>query len=140
MSGPAPKRDAERVRSNEPASGAARHGALRPVSIPNADRKNWHARALSWYESLKTSGQSDYFQDSDWAMAKIICDYLTLWYERPRAMDMANIETMMSKLGTTEGARRQILRVELDAPVVEDKSASLIAIDGYKDLLAKKTG
>lgn len=140
MPGPAPKRDAERVRSNEPASGAARHGGLRPVNIPNADRKNWHPRALAWYESLKTSGQQDFFQDSDWAAAKILCDYLTLWYERPRAMDMANITTMMGRLGTTEGDRRQILRVELDAPVEEDKSASLVAIEGYRDLLAKKSG
>jgi hypothetical protein len=140
MPGPAPKRDAERVRSPEPASGAARHGELRPVSIPNADRKNWHPRAIAWYDSLKTSGQQDYYQDSDWQTAKIICDYLTLWYERPRAMDMANIFAMMGRLGSTEGDRRQILRVELDAPVVEDKSASLIAIEGYKAKLSQKSG
>jgi hypothetical protein len=140
MPGPAPKRDAERVRSNEPASGAARHGELRSVSIPNADRKNWHPRAIAWYDSLKTSGQQDYYQDSDWQTAKIIADYLTLWYQKPRAMDMANIFAMMGRLGSTEGDRRQILRVELDAPVVEDKSASLIAIEGYRDLLAKKSG
>lgn len=140
MPGPAPKRSAERVRTAEPASGPARMGGLRPVTIPNADRKNWHVRATSWFDSLKTSGQADFYQDSDWAMAKIIADYLTLWYERPRAMDMANIETMMSKLGTTEGARRQILRVELEAPSEEDRSVALIAIDGYRDLLKKKSG
>lgn len=140
MPGPAPKRSAERVRTAEPASGAARMGELRPTSVPNADRKNWHARATSWFDSLKTSGQADYFQDSDWATAKIIADYLTLWYDRPRAMDMANIFAMMGRLGTTEGDRRQILRVELEAPVVENKSASLIAIEGYKGLLGKKTG
>jgi hypothetical protein len=55
-------------------------------------------------------------------------------------MDMANITAMMGRLGTTEGDRRQILRVELDLPVVEDKSASLIAIEGYKDMLTKKSG
>ena len=140
MPGPAPKRDAERVRSAEPASGPARHGELRSVSIPNADRKNWHPRAISWYDSLKTSGQADFYQDSDWATAKIIADYLTRWYSNPKAMDMANIFAMMGRLGGTEGDRRQILRVELSEPVVEDKSASLIAIEGYKDMLAKKSG
>lgn len=138
MPGPPPKRDAERARTNEPASGAARHGELRPVNIPNADRKNWHPRAISWYESLKTSGQSDYFQDSDWATAKIVCDYLTQWYERPRAMDMANIMGLMAQLGTTEGSRRQILRVELDQPVVEEKSAQLVAIESYRDVLTRR--
>lgn len=138
MPGPPPKRDAERTRRNVPESGAARHGSLRPVSVPNADRKNWHPRAIAWFDALKTSGTADYYQDSDWAMAKIIADYLTLWYQRPRAMDMANIEAMMSKLGTTEGARRQILRLELEPIVEEDKSATLIAIDGYREALLKK--
>lgn len=140
MPGPAPKREAERVRSAEPASGAARHGELRSTSIPNADRKNWHPRAIAWYDSLKSSGQEDFYQDSDWAMAKIIADYLTRWYSNPKAMDMTNIMTMMGRLGTTEGDRRQILRVELEKPVEEDKSASLIAIEGYRDMLAKKAG
>lgn len=138
MPGPPPKRDAERARHNEPASGAARHGELRPVIIPNADRKTWHKRATAWYESLKNSGQSDYFQESDWATAKIVCDYLTQWYERPRAMDMANIMGLMAQLGTTEGSRRQILRVELDQPAVEEKSAQLVAIESYRDVLARK--
>lgn len=138
MPGPAPKRDAERARSNEPASGAARHGELRPVNIPNADRKNWHKRAIEWYDSLKNSGQADYFQESDWAQAKIVCDYLTQWYDRPRAMDMANIMAMMGRLGTSEGDRRQILRIELEQPVVEEKSAQLVAIDSYRDVLSRK--
>lgn len=131
----APKRDAERTRRVEPKTGAARHGELRPVKIPPAD-KNWHKRAKELYRSLKTSGQADYFQDSDWAYARILCDYLTRWYEFPKAMDGANLEAMMSKLGMTEGARRQILRVELDVPEEAKPDAELVAIDGYRDSLA----
>lgn len=134
---PPPKRDAERARSNEPASGAARHGEMKPVSIPNADRRHWHPRAVSLYESLKSSGQADYFQNSDWAYAKVICDYLTQCYSRGfKAMDMANINAMVGRLGVTEGDRRQILRVELDAPQVEEKSAAEQAIDAYANVLA----
>ena len=134
MPGPAPKRDAERTRRGDPVSGVARHGEARPVKIPPVDG-NWHKRAKELYRSLKTSGQSDYFQDSDWAYARILCDYLTRWYESPRAMDGANIEQMMSKLGMTEGARRQVLRVELDLPEEELPDAELVSIDGYKGLL-----
>lgn len=137
MPGPAPKKDAERTRNAEPASGAARHGELRPVRIPSADGK-WHKRATEWYKSLKTSGQSDYYQDSDWATAKIIADYLTMWYERPRAGDMANIEALMGKLGTTEGARRQVLRVELDEPTEDEHDAQIVAISTYQDMLGQK--
>lgn len=136
MPGPAPKRDAERARSNEPASGAARHGEARPVTIPRADRKNWHPRAIELYDSLKSSGQSDFYQDSDWAMARVICDYLTNCYTRGfKAMDMANIHTMLGRLGVTEGDRRQILRVELDQPEVVEKSAAEQAVDAYKNVL-----
>lgn len=134
MPGPAPKRAAERTRTPDPKSGVARHGELRAVKIPPADR-DWHKRAKEFYNSLKTSGQADYFQDSDWAYARVLCDYLTLWYERPRAMDGANIEAMMSKLGATEGARRQILRIELDLPEEETPDAQLYAIGGYEKLL-----
>lgn len=134
MPGPAPKREAERTRRGDPKSGVARHGELRPVKIPPVDQ-TWHKRAKELYKSLKTSGQADYFQDSDWAYARILCDYLTLWYSKPRAMDGANIEQMMSKLGMTEGARRQILRVELDLPEDERPDAEVVAIDSYQAML-----
>jgi hypothetical protein len=107
---------------------------MRPVKIPPVDGA-WHKRAKELYKSLKTSGQADYFQDSDWAYARILCDYLTRWYEMPRAMDGANIEQMMSKLGMTEGARRQTLRIELDMPEAEKPDAQLVAISGYQNLL-----
>ncbi|WP_024816958.1 MULTISPECIES: hypothetical protein [unclassified Arthrobacter] len=136
MSGPAAKRDAERARRNEPASGAARHGQLRPVTIPNADRKNWHPRATALFESFKTSGQRDFMQDTDWQMLKIACDLLTQYYERPKAMDMQNIERILSSLGVTEGARRQQLRIELEVPPVEEKSAA----DAAREMYAARMG
>lgn len=134
MPGPAPKRSAERSRTKEPKSGEARQGELRGVKIPPAD-KDWHRRAKELYNSLRTSGQADFFQNSDWAYARILCDYLTRWYANPRAMDMQNIETMLSKLGTSEGARRQILRVELELPEEETPDAQLYAINSYESLL-----
>lgn len=134
MPGPPPKRDAERTRTAEPKSGTARHGELREVKIPPVDG-SWHKRAKELYKSLKTSGQADYYQDSDWAYARILCDYLTRWYEMPRAMDGANIEQMMSKLGMTEGSRRQILRIELDVPEEERPDAQLVAIGNYQNIL-----
>ena len=137
MPGPPPKRSEERTRRGEPASGPARHGELRPVKIPNADPK-WHKRAKAWYASLKTSGMADFYQDSDWTTAQIIADYITLWYERPRAMDMANITGMMGKLGSTEGDRRATLRIELSEPAVEEQDAQVVAIAAYKDMLAER--
>lgn len=125
------KKDEERVRRPDPVSGKARHGELRPTKAPNV-KSDWHPNAKAWFKSLKNSGQSDYFQDSDWAMAVLCADYLTKWYEKPRAMDMQNILTMMAKLGTTEADRRQLLRIELEMPAEDEKPAALVAIEGYK--------
>ena len=137
MPGPAPKRDAERTRTPAPKSGVARHGEMQPVTIPPV-RQDWHPRAKELYKAFRTSGQSDYFQNSDWAYLQIVCDYLTKWYERPRAMDATNIEQMLSKLGATEGARRQVLRIELDRPEEDKPDAQLFAINGYENLLGVK--
>lgn len=140
MPGPPPKRSEERTSRHVPANGHARKGDLMPVArIPNAD-PNWHKRAKSWYKSLRTSGMSAYYQDSDWATAQMIGDYITLWYKRPRAMDMANIMSLMAQLGTTEGARRGVLRVELSEPEETAEDAQIAAIQEYKAILAGGSG
>ena len=136
MPGPAPKRDAERTRSAAPASGAARHGQMRPTGKFSADR-TWHPRARALFDSFKTSGQSDYFQDSDWITLKIACDMLTKYYERPKAMDMQNIWSMLTSLGATEGTRRQALRLELEFPEAPDTSVADAAIDFYKERMKR---
>lgn len=136
MPGPAPKRESERTRRGTPESGPARHGQLRPTSNHNAD-KTWHKRAVALFDSFKNSGQADFFQDSDWITLKIVCDLLTTYYERPKAMDMQNIWSMLTSLGVTEGARRQVLRVELERPEVPDTSVADAAIDLYQERLKR---
>ena len=94
------------------------------------------------FRSLETSGQSDYYQDSDWAKVLILGDYITAWYDDPRlkmgAIHMANIMQMMSSLGVSEGDRRQVMRVELDLPETPEESEAVVAIANYKDRLKKK--
>lgn len=46
---------------------------LRDVTVPNIP-KHWHPIARRLFESLKTSGQADRFQNSDWAFAYTIID------------------------------------------------------------------
>lgn len=138
MAGRVQKRAAERTGHYQPVTGEARVGQLRPVKRVNPDKKNWHARALAWFESLKTSGQADYFQDSDWAQAKIIADMLTYVYDvkfQRTAQMMDTISTMMSKLGTTEADRRQLLRLELEHPVELDESPGVKAEVAYLELI-----
>lgn len=133
---PLPKKEAERTRKADPKAGPARHLEQKPVKVPPPD-KDWHKRAKELYRSLKTSGQADAYQDSDWAYARVLCDYLTQWYNRTSggAMDAANITSMMQQLGMTEGARRSTLRIELNPPEEELPDAQLVAINGWKDQL-----
>lgn len=139
MPGPPPKKDSERTRRNTPESGAARHDLFLPVTIPNADVKNWHPRATALFNSLKTSGQASSYQDSDWAVAKILCDYLTKCYESGfKAMDMTNITAMLGRLGCTEGDRRQILRLELEHEQEKPTSAGDAAVIDIKTRLTQR--
>lgn len=130
-----PKREGERVRrtpKDEPIS----RGTMMPVRVPNAD-PSWHPLVKNWYKSLKTSGISKYYQNSDWATAQLIAHELSIQFETKRhsAEMMATLFSAMKSLGTTEGDRRS-MRIELDQMKdgEEEKSAKVVAMDAYKNI------
>jgi hypothetical protein len=112
-----------------------RKGELRPVTIPDPDPE-WHEIAARWYNSAATSGQSDFYQDSDWAIAYLVASeihrYLT---EAPKqsAFLLQTILDASKDLLYTDGSRRR-LRLELSevelAPVVD---LAEVAIQKYRD-------
>ncbi len=103
MPGPPPKRSDERRRVNVPAAGPVEkvdisqiawddEGSLeylikQPIIIPetpkvaageeNAGQEDWHPIALEFWESLKCSGQALYWEPSDWAVAKLMCESIS---------------------------------------------------------------
>lgn len=119
----------------------AKRGTLQAVSIPNAPR-DWHPIARRVWESLKTSGQSEFFQDSDWAYAYSLCEELSL-YKKPRITSdgieyhkrspemFKALLTGMERLLMTEGDRRKV-RVELHEPEPEKDDAVVLAIAEYQ--------
>lgn len=83
-----PKREDELARPRHRKGGntvSVTKGIARPTSIPRADR-SWHPIAKRLYNSLKTSGQADFYQNSDWALAYSLCDDLSRY---KRAEDRA---------------------------------------------------
>src|SRR5689334_6997128 len=77
MPGPPPKRDAQRRRKNDPAAGpATKATAAAKVRVPAADRK-WHPVARRWYQSLRESGQSQFYEPSDWATAFVLAESMS---------------------------------------------------------------
>jgi hypothetical protein len=131
--GPLPKRSEERTRRNKPENEGGvplSKGERVPYRVPTVD-SNWHPRAKQWYRSLSRSGMRDYYELSDYEMARVLCDALTEYYKRPTAMMLATILQGMTSLGVTEGERRR-MRIELEDPKENETSASLVAIDTYR--------
>lgn len=131
--GPMPKRSEERTRRNKPENEGGiplSKGERVPFKVPPAD-PNWAPRAKQWYKSLSRSGMRDYYELSDYEMARLLCDALTEYYKRPTAMMLATILQGMTSLGVTEGERRR-MRIELEDPKENETPASVTAISNYR--------
>jgi len=86
-------------------------GAVIP---PEAD-PDWHPAILRFYESLKTAGQSSFYETSDWGLIQYLCtrESMNLKSSRPSAQMTGFFIAALSDLLVTEGARRRA-RIELD--------------------------
>lgn len=140
MPGPVPKRSENRRRRNKPADGlkVVHAQGQKTVKIPPV-RAKWHPMMKQWYQSLKTSGQAQFYQDSDWATAVMWCHVMSEHLATGEPVKAAVMEAFTKAAGslmTTEGERRR-LRVELTAAEAPaEDHATLSVISGYKDLLA----
>jgi hypothetical protein len=107
-------------------------GEMRKVTVPNAD-PDWHPIAVMFWKSLKTSGQCDFYQNSDWAYAYSIAEDLSLYKKSGRrSSQMAQvIYAAMSNLLVTEADRRRI-RIELHEPESGEDLASVTAIQSAR--------
>lgn len=146
------KRESELARPRSRKGGdpqPVKRGELKAVTIPNAPR-DWHPIARRIWDSLKTSGQSEFFQDSDWAYAYSLCEELSL-YKKPKVNSSGEeyhkrspemfkaLLSGMEKLLMTEGDRRKV-RVELHEPEPEQDEASVLAIADYRAELGLDEG
>lgn len=114
MRGPVPKRSDQRVRRNKPdGPEVTKISGASTVKAPAEDR-DWHNTAKRWFRSLKKSGQAIFYEPSDWAYAQLAADLLSseMQREKPRAVMVSQILSMMDNLLTSEGARRRV-RIEL---------------------------
>lgn len=131
--GPLPKRSDQRRRRNQPddVSGIRHADASVDVEAPPA-LKSWHPAARRWFESLAESGQSAFYEPSDWATAYVLAETMSREL-RPRVVGVtkdgdvikasvpisgASLSAILkgcSTLGVTEGDRLR-LRIELTPP------------------------
>lgn len=133
--GPVPNHSDDLARPRERKGGdvqAVTKGVRRPTRGYNADR-DWHPIARKLWDAVKESGQTDFYQQSDWAILYSLCDDLSHFKNSgKRSSQMA--QTIYSALGNllvTEGDRRRV-RIELDEPMPEKEPAAVLAIASYK--------
>lgn len=90
--------------------------------------------ATRWYDSLRSSAQSVYYQDSDWATAAFVAqgmsDYLR--DSRRSAQKFAAVMSAMTNLLATEGDRRRV-RMEVETSI-EDPASDVAQLDDYRSL------
>jgi hypothetical protein len=129
MPGPVPKRSSQRRRRNhvqvdrvEVAGG--------PVVVPELGLDGVHPLARDLYESLRESGQSRWYEPSDWQRARIMVHLLSglLKAERPSVTMYVALQRDMDALLVTEAERRRT-RVEIERDLVdEDEQAALTSL------------
>lgn len=143
-----PKRDAQRRRSNAPALGeaTAAPGAA-VVEVPEADPE-WHPVALRWFESLAKSGQSVFYEPSDWLTAFMLAESMSRELKPQTVVDKeGNVHMVslppkgaslaawlkgMTTLMVTEGDRRRA-RLELFRPSAGgEEDADVSELDDYR--------
>lgn len=134
--GQIPKRSEQRRRRNKPDEDAQ---VDKPAKTGSSEKPpahtSWHPIAQRWYDSLERSGESVYFEPSDWAAAEVTAESLSrdLYREgKPiPGMNLAAYQRTMTVLLMTEGDRRR-LRMELqrgDVVDEDDAAAEATVVD-----------
>lgn len=121
MSGPVPKRSAERRRRN--ATPGAETVSIPGVVVAPAAEKGLHPIAMRWFEALKESGQAQFYEPSDWATAAYIAHAMSesLKGEALTGAMLSAVMSSMTGLLVTEGDRRRMrLEIEREAPKQQD--------------------
>lgn len=113
--GPIPNRSDQRVRRNTPDSPVDTITAIGPVSIPPLGIPDCHPLVSDLYESMKKSAQTRYYEESDWAYARVTLHFLNklVWSSKPSSQMLASINSMLTSLLLTEGDRRRV-RIEVE--------------------------
>lgn len=135
--GPVPKRSNQkhghRTKAELDAKAPTKAPAAAEVEIPEADA-DWHPVARQWFESLAGSGQSAFYEPSDWATAFLLAEsmsrelnpqpilvgqgdgaYIEMVSPPPKAASVAAWLKGMTALLATEADRRRV-SLELQRP------------------------
>jgi hypothetical protein len=89
------------------------------IPIPSPDPK-WKPEARSWFNSLKLSGQSDFYEASDWATAVAAAQAYDVFLRTYNASIFGHFVHLSERLGCTISDRKRS-RIELAEPDLTDE-------------------
>jgi|SRR5215469_2508994 len=89
------------------------------IPIPEAN-PNWHPQAQSWFRALALSGQSEFYEASDWATAVMAAQIYDIFLRTYRANLLPVFERLSARLGVTVIDRKKN-RIELTDQDVTDQ-------------------
>ena len=114
-------RDLASYRDSTAATGPVTRGQTRRkgIAIPEAD-PNWRPIARSWYNSLKLSGQSDWYEASDWSTAVTAAQAYNIFLQTYNAAILAQFVRLSERLAVTIADRKRA-HIELLDPDVTDE-------------------
>lgn len=147
--GPIPERESNLARPRERKGSdeqVVKQGELKPISLDWQPDPEWGQLADMTWESAKVSGMASFYQDTDYATLWFICQELDRYtkpklnkstgelYIRQSPEMVKSILAGLNSLGFDEGSRRRV-RIELEPPAQESKSAEVIAFELYSGML-----
>jgi len=138
--GPVPQRSDQRRRRNvdpagpvtKAAAGTSRRRRPRPAD------PEWHKLIRELYGDIAESGQSAFYEPSDWGMLRVGCQVMSdqMLSGKPSAVMFASWDALMARLLVTEGDRRRLrLELEREKPANPDADAAVASMDAWRQKL-----
>lgn len=131
--GPVPKRSTERRRRNTESQTEVTVIAAPAVKPPDADPE-WDVIAREWFESLRDSGQAQFFEPSDWHAARYCAEVMSRNLNQGKFSSVlfAAVWAAMNDLLSTEASRRRVrMEIERD-PNGAEQPAGVTALADYR--------
>lgn len=117
--GPVPKRDSERIRRNKPEVETTVIEMIGQVGPPALGIVDPHPITQDFYDSLLESGQSKFYEPSDWQYARLCFHFVDqlLKSGKPSSMILQQVNSMLGDLLVAEGQRRRVrMEIQRDTP------------------------
>jgi hypothetical protein len=89
--------------------------------LPEASER-WLPQSRSWFNSLKLSGQTEFWEASDWATAVCAAEVYDRFVRTRNASLLAQFTRLSERLGVTAIDRKRA-RVELETPDADEQAA-----------------